>query len=206
MSAYQDYQRLRSSGVFDDNDEEDRLSTVIMVNRMVDGQLVPHVLQHGASPKPLTGLRQLRHDGEEEGVLLCEEDPTPGIAKRPIQPLAQVGQEWEVTEQMPMPSANPPHLRRAVSAPRPSPARHADTPTRTPVIRPRSHAFDLTPELTNVRRRGRSHDWSELSDTPPTLNNQPKYWRDEDILFAPLIALIAVPSFLVFGIAMWFVA
>ncbi len=186
-----------------DEDDEDRLATVIMADRTADGRPVSEMLRPGAAPSHRPSGPPI----EAEGVLVEDED-TPNTEQRtwPAHALTPTVHEWEVTEQMPMPSATPPHLQRAVSPPGPSmgSAAFAPPPPAPPTI---EHAaiveptFDITPE---VPRRGREEvapEWSEVS-TPASLNAQPVF-DDEESSFVPLIALLAVPAFGVFFAAMW---
>jgi len=192
---------------FDEEDDEDRLSTVIMADRMVEGRPETHALR----PEPHTVHRRLAwREVEAEGVLLEEEEPTPHTEQRwPGASLSPVTREWEVTEQMPMPSATPPHLRRAVSrrpAPPPPPTLPSIEPARDHLVRSAAPQatplLDLTPE---VSHRSRPGDWSEVSDAPDTLSNQPSWEDDDETSFAPLVAMLALPAFAVFGVAMWLI-
>ena len=186
-----------------DEDDEDRLSTVIMADRTGDGRAVAEMLRPGAAP---SSRRSSGPGVEAEGVLV-DDEPTPDTEKRlwPAAGLTPSVHEWEVTEQMPMPSATPPHLQRAVTRPLSHSATTAQVPPLPPTIERAAivqPTFDITPE---VPRRGRevvAPEWSEVSETPATLNNQPTF-DDEDNSFVPLVAMLAVPAFAVFFAAMW---
>lgn len=165
-----------------EEDEEDHLATVIMADRTTDDVLGSQIVRPTSAPP----FRTSRPVIEAEGVLV-EEEPTPNTEQRywATSGLSPMTTEWEVTEQMPMPSETPPQLRRAVQAPKP--------PTLEPPL------FDITPEMA-PREHG---EWSEAS-VPASLNTQPHFEpEDSDVSFAPLIALLAIPAMTVFAMAMW---
>ncbi|MEM6926663.1 MAG: hypothetical protein AAF602_07035 [Myxococcota bacterium] len=179
-----------------DEDDEDHLATVIMADRAED-DAIRRMLRPGGTH----GAPQRRHPPvEAEGVLLDEED-TPDTEHRmwPAGGLTPSVQEWEVTEQMPMPSATPPQFKRAVAPPvPPAPPPSID---RAAFVSP---AFDITPEVPRHGRAEVAPEWSEPS-TPATLSTQPPFEEDDEISFVPLIAMLAVPAFAVFFAAMWLV-
>lgn len=190
-----------------EEDDEDRLETVIMADRAGE-DAIRRILRPGAAPV----RRRSGPPVEAEGVLL-EDEPTPETEHRhfPAVGLTPVAREWEVTEQMPMPSdmRRPPPTSPTLDRPsdpwpsHPRPRHHHAARAR-PVLDHDSpaHAIprvDPTPEL---RRR----EWSEVSDTPETLSNQPTYADDDETSFASLILLLAVPAFAIFFVAMWLAA
>lgn len=141
---------------------------------------------------------------EAEGILLeDDEDDTPRTEIRHWTTDPHGTHEWEVTEQMPMPTETPPHMRRVVARP-PAPP---DVPTLNPPIgqAARTPEIDITPE-TPRRRDSLIGTMSEGNDNPPTLSNQPPLYEEADSSFAPLVALLAIPAMVVFLLAMAFIA